>query len=205
MTAPAERRRMTAAEYLAWEREQETKHEFHDGEIFAMSGGTRRHNFLSASVITALNVAFRGKRCWVFSSDQRVEIPGANRYVYPDAVVQCGTERAPEAPNDVLTHPNVVVEVLSASTERYNRGLKWDLYQKIPSLTDYLLVSQTEARIEHYERQADGAWRYRSVVAGDAITLSLGARIEVNAIYEGAFELEGDPVPVLPEDDRALR
>lgn len=181
--------RMTAAEYLEWERQQPEKHEYHLGEVFAMAGGSRRHNFLSGAMVGELRTAERGRGCYVFTADQRISVSRGERYVYADAVVACGEQQTEPDMSDILTNPSVIVEVLSPSTEAYDRGDKWEAYQRLASLTDYLLVAQTSARIEHYRREADGSWRYRVLGAGDTITLTDGAALSVDAIYEGAFEL----------------
>lgn len=184
-------RHMTAAEYLEWERAQTSRHEYHLGEVFAMAGGSPRHNFLSAAMGAELRAAVRGKRCHVLSPDQRISAKEGERYVYADTVVACGGLRMEPGTTDVLANPTIVVEVLSRSTEMYDRGAKWEAYQRLPSLTDYLLVAQTSARIEHYQREGD-SWRYRVLSAGDTVTLANGASVAVDAVYEGAFELDAD-------------
>lgn len=183
---------MSPAEYLVWERAQPTKHEFHLGEVFAMAGGSPRHNFLSSAVAAELRAALRGKGCHVLSSDQRIAARPRERYVYPDAVVACGGVQIEPGTSDVLANPQVVVEVLSRSTEAYDRGDKWESYQRLPSLTDYLLVSQAAAQIEHFQRETDGAWRYRLLGPGDVLTLRNGATFAIDAVYEGAFDLAAD-------------
>jgi Uma2 family endonuclease len=157
-----------------------------------MAGGSPRHNVLANAVGAELRAALRGKGCQVMNSDQRVSAKQGDRYVYPDAVVACGGVRTEEGTRDVLANPAVVVEVLSRNTEAYDRGEKWEAYQRLASLTDYLLVSQSAVRVEHYAREADGAWRYREHGAGERITLAGGASISVDAVYEGAFDVEGD-------------
>lgn len=184
--------KMSPAEYLAWEREQLEKHEYHLGEVFAMSGGSPRHNFLSLAVGAELRAALRGKGCHVLTSDQRIAVEGGERYLYADAVVVCGRVETEPGASDVLINPRMIVEVLSRSTEAYNRGEKWSFYQRIDSLTDYLLVAQASARVEHYQREAGGSWRYRVLQAGDTVTLSNGAALPIDAVYEGAFDLPGD-------------
>jgi Uma2 family endonuclease len=181
--------RMTAAEYLEWERQQPTKHEFHRGDVFAMAGGSPRHNYLSAAVGAELRAALRGKRCHVLSPDQRISAGQGERYVYADAVVACGGVQTEPGTSDVLANPAIVVEVLSPGTEAYDRGDKWEAYRRIASLTDYLLVSQTSVRAEHYQREADASWRYRVLDAGATITLANGGFLTIDAIYEGAFDL----------------
>ncbi len=183
---------MSAAEYLAWEREQPEKHEFHDGEVYAMAGGSERHNFLSLAVGAELRGVLRGTECRALSSDQRIASVDGKRYVYADCVVVCG--RRPHGEEaDVVSLPTVIVEVLSASTERYDRGDKWDLYQRLPSLTDYLLVAQRSIRVEHFRREVDaGGWRYRTHGPGDTVELASSGRLLVDALYDGAFELPSD-------------
>lgn len=184
--------RMSAAEYLEWERGQPAKHEFHLGEVFAMAGGSPRHNFLSAAAGAELRGAVRGKRCHVLSPDQRISARQGERYVYADAVVVCGGVQLEPGTSDVLANPSIVVEVLSPSTETYDRGKKWEAYQRLESLTDYVLVSQTFVRIEHYQREGDRSWRYRSFEAGSTIGLANGGLLAVDAVYEGAFDLPAE-------------
>lgn len=189
MTRVAERSRVSAAEYLAWEREQRAKHEFFHGEVFAMAGGSQRHNFLSGRVHNALSVALG--TCFVFPSDQRIGMEASERYVYPDVSVVCGKTQSEPGAKDVIVNPTILVEVVSTSTEQYDRGDKWEGYQRIASLTDYLLVSQTHVRIEQFQRSAAG-WTYRAYGSGERIKLANGAELEVDAIFAGAFELPSD-------------
>ena len=191
MVRVAERSQLTADEYLAWERDQPIRHEFYRGEVFAMAGGTMRHNALSASVIESLRAQLRG-RCVVLTSDQRVVAAQRNRYVYPDISVVCGPVVAEPGSNDVLSNPTILVEVLSSSTEQYDRGLKWDGYQRIESLTDYVLVSQAEPRIEHFRRDRTRTWLYQFAGRGERLALSNGVELDVDAIFAGLIELPGD-------------
>jgi Uma2 family endonuclease len=203
---------MSAGEYLAWERDQRDKHEYHLGEVFAMAGGSPRHNFLSGAVIAELRTALRGKGCYPLTSDQRISARQGERYVYADAVAVCGAARMEPGTSDVLANPSVIVEVLSRSTEAYDRGDKWEAYQRLPSLTDYLLVSQGTAQVEHFQREEGGSWRYRLVEpgglgaepaksaepaeppswTGGTIILASGATLSIDAIYEDAFDLDAD-------------
>jgi len=157
-----------------------------------MAGGSPRHNALCSNVNAALHASCRGAGCRVFSSDQRIGVGDGERYVYPDVTVVCGPIRLDGATNDVIANPTILVEVLSASTEPYDRGLKWEGYQRILSLTDYVLVSQSEPRIEHYRRGPDGSWIYRSAGSGDRVTLANGGTIEVGTVFDGVFEIVGD-------------
>jgi Uma2 family endonuclease len=183
---------MTAADYLAWERTQPAKHEFHLGEVFAMAGGSPRHNFLSGAMIAELRAALRGRGCHVLTSDQRIAAEQERRYVYADSVVVCGAMKTEPGTSDVLANPRMIVEVLSRSTEAHDRGEKWEAYQRLASLTDYLLVAQTSVRVEHYQREADGSWRYRVMSSGDAVTLANGASVAIDAVYDTAFDLAAD-------------
>ena len=192
MPRVVERSQLSAAEYLAWDREQPVKHEFFHGEVFAMAGGTPRHHALSVSVSAELRAVLRSRRCSVLSSDQRLAFPPGARYVYPDVTAICDPPEFQIGTHDVLTNPAILVEILSSSTAEYDRGLKWSGYQTIASLTDYLLVAQAEVRIEHYRRNADGSWTYRTAGPGGHLVLTGGGELAVDAIYAGVFELPGD-------------
>jgi len=191
MARVAQRSHLTADEYLAWERDQPVRHEFFHGEVFAMAGGSMRHNALCASVIEVLRTQLRG-RCVVLTSDQRVVAARRERYVYPDISVVCGPVVAEPGVSDVLANPTTIVEVLSNSTEQYDRGLKWDGYQRIESLTDYVLVSQAEPRIEHFRRDRTRTWLYQFAGAGERLALSNEAVLDVDAIFAGMLDLPGE-------------
>jgi Uma2 family endonuclease len=183
-TAPERaRHRYTFAEYLAVEADSGMKHEYDDGEIVAMAGGSRRHNALAAAVTAAL-YAGRKSGCIVFQSDQRVRIPATGKATYPDASMVCGAiEGDPADPSGAtITNPTVIVEVLSPSTEQDDRGSKWQHYQQLASLREYVLVSQTEPRLEHYRRLASGAWEYREVTEG-TLALECGATLQLATLY----------------------
>lgn len=184
MSEPAGKLSHTFAEYLALEAASETKHEYVNGEIFAMAGGTPEHSRLSVNVCGELRAALRSRPCNVFNSDLRVRILATGLGTYPDASVICGrVELDPEDAN-TATNPVVIVEVLSDSTETYDRNEKWAHYRRIPSLRDYLLVSQQERRIEHYRRNDDGTWTLRDVCAGDVVRLdSINCTLSVDEVY----------------------
>jgi len=190
MTRASARSRLTAAEYLVWEREQADKHEFHAGEVFALAGGSPRHNWIAGNVQNALKRVL-DDRCFTFTSDQRIMFDDGARYVYADASVVCGQVLLQEGTTDVLVNPTILVEVLSNGTEQYDRGLKWEGYQRLASLTDYLLVAQHEIRVEQFQRASDGRWFYRANGPGDRVALGNGAQIDVDAIYARALELPG--------------
>lgn len=188
----APRLRMTASEYLVWEREQPERHHFVRGEVWSMAGGSPRHNALGLAVGAELRAAMGGGPCRVFSSDQRIVAAREEHYVYPDVSVVCGPVELAPGTKDVLANPSVVVEVLSKRTEAYDRGLKWEDYQRIGSLSDYLLVSQAAPRIEHFQREPNGEWHYRIATAGGRVTLASGAALEVDRVFAGVMELDGE-------------
>lgn len=172
----------TFAEYLALERDSEVKHEFDAGEILAMSGGTARHSALAARVIIALgNTCAPG--CTVFTSDMRVRVVATGRSTYPDVSMVCGSiEYDPEdAAHTTTTNPVVLVEVLSVTTEKGDRGDKWMHYQRIPSLQEYVLVSQ-EPRVEVFRRTSSGTWEYFEVREG-IVRLAAGPTLDLATLY----------------------
>jgi Uma2 family endonuclease len=177
------RRRYSYAEYLAYERDSGLKHEYEDGSILAMAGGSRRHNALALRVGAALDAA-RKAGCVAFQSDQKVRVLATGRATYPDVSLVCGEiEGDPADPSGAtITNPTLLVEVLSPSTEEDDRGSKWRHYQLIPSLKEYVLVSQDAARVEIYRRMPSGAWEYRDVSQG-VLQLAGGATLDVAALY----------------------
>lgn len=192
MVAP--RSKLSPAQYLAWERGQATKHEYHRGEVFAMAGASVRHNRLCSVLNRLLDDRLASRGCHVLTSDQRVVADGGERYVYPDLSIVCGTPVVEH--DDVLTNPAIVVEVLSLSTEQNDRGSKWQSYQQIGSLEDYVLVPQWSPRIEHFRRGDDGSWSYRAVGPGGRIVLAGGAELAVDEVFANVMELPGDPPPL---------
>lgn len=187
----AARSRLTPAEYLAWEREQVDKHEYHAGEVFAMAGGSPRHNWIAGRMQFLLDRSL-DTRWFTFPSGQRIVFDEGKRYVYPDVSVVCRPSALQEGTSDVVANPSILIEVLSSTTEQYDRGLKWEGYQCLPSVTDYLLVAQHEVRVEHYQRAPERGWFYRTYGPGERIALGNGAQLEIDAIYARAFELPGD-------------
>jgi Uma2 family endonuclease len=177
------RHRYTYEEYLAYERDSGLKHEYEDGEIYAMAGGSRRHNALASRVSAALEAA-RKPGCIAFQSDQKVRILATGKATYPDASMVCGPIEGDSADptGNTITNPTLLVEVLSPSTEEEDRGNKWQHYQLIPSLSEYILVSQSHARVECYRRLESGVWEYRDVTEG-TVALATGATIDIAALY----------------------
>jgi Uma2 family endonuclease len=180
---PPARHHYTYEEYLAYEADCGLKHEFDNGEIFAMAGGSPRHNALALRVGTALDNA-RKPGCCAFQSDQKIRILATGRATYPDASVVCGPiERDPgDLSRNTITNPVLVVEVLSSSTEEEDRGNKWHDYQRVPSLQEYVLVSQATARVERFRRLPSGQWEYAETTSG-TMELVTGAVLDLERLY----------------------
>ncbi len=152
-------RRLTEAEYLQIERSTpDVRSNFYGGEMFAMSGGTRWHSLIASNLIRELGLALKGRSCLVYDSNMRVKIEATSLYTYPDVVVSCGSPHFADAETDTLLNPTLLIEVLSESTEAYDRGLKSESYRQIPSLREYLLVSQSAAHVEQFIRQHNDTW-----------------------------------------------
>lgn len=179
--------KFTARDYLAIERDAPFKSEFHNGEMFAMAGASREHNRIKENLIGELFARLKGGPCQTYSSDQRVLVEVTGLYTYPDIVVLCGQAATDPNDRDTLVNPTALIEILSPSTERHDRGAKFRNYQQIPSLIEYVLVSQDEAVCERYVRQADGSWGLVWFV-GLSATLaftSVPARIPLADVYAG--------------------
>jgi len=177
--------RLTAEQYLFAERQSDTKNEYFDGEIFAMAGASREHNQISANLVRVLGNQLLDKPCSVYSSDMKVRIEKARKYTYPDLVVACQTERFEDEHRDVLLNPVVILEILSDSTEAYDRGRKFLHYQLLDSLAVYLLVSQDAPRIEMFARQENNAWLYAEFHGLDAVVEieSIGCSLRLDDVY----------------------
>lgn len=187
MTALA-RQKMTLAEYVAQEAIGETRHEHVNGEAFAMAGGSDEHAALAARVITALGRGLEGTPCEPRTSDLRVRT-ASGLTTYPDVTVVCG--KAEKAIDDPLavTNPTLLVEILSESSEAYDRGAKFAHYRSIPSLKEYLLVDFREASLTSHLRGADGTWITSFAQAGEVLVLrSLDVRLEVDVLYRGMVD-----------------
>jgi Uma2 family endonuclease len=187
-SGPAARQRTTAEEYLAQERASTLRHEFVRGETFAMAGASRQHNLIVTNIVGELRSALRDGPCEVYPSDMRVGIAATSSYLYPDATLVCGAPRFEDAKADTLLDPLVLFEVLSDSTESYDRGEQFERYRSIQGLAAVVLVSQKEAHVEHFERQADGSWRLRDFRAGDRLALPApGRELAVDDLYLKGF------------------
>jgi Uma2 family endonuclease len=157
---------LTPEEYLAIERKAEERHEYVDGEMVAMTGASRKHNVIVFNISREISQQLKGRPCEGYASDMRVRVPSTRLYTYPDVVVVCGEPQFEDDSVDTLTNPTLVIEVLSESTELYDRGKKFGFYRTIESLAEYLLVAQDEYKVEQYVKQSDERWLlsdYRSL------------------------------------------
>ena len=173
-------------EYLAIERRSDYKSEYFDGEIFAMTGASRKHNFIAGNIYTGLRRELRGQPCEAYISDMRVRIPSANIYTYPDVAVVCGRPEFEDAEVDILLNPTLIVEVLSKSTANYDHAAKFEYYRTLPSLLEYLLVSQDEYHVTQYVKQPDGRWLLADIrgAEGRVELTSVGCALTAAEIYE---------------------
>jgi len=185
MSAMAHDNQWTEAEYLEMERASEIKHEYYQGEIYAMAGASRNHNRIVMSVSGNLYTQLRGKTCEPFASDMRVKVSAASLYTYPDITVVCDDPQFEDDGVDTLLNPTLIVEVLSSSTERYDRGKKFQQYRMLSLLQEYVLISQDTARIERYLR-VNEQWVLTDAVGLEAeIELeSINCRLLLADVYE---------------------
>ncbi|MDI6791756.1 MAG: Uma2 family endonuclease [bacterium] len=151
---------LTPEEYLAIERKAEYKSEYFTGEIFAMAGAGERHVTIVANTMFLLVSQLKGRPCKAYSNDLRVKVSPTGLYTYPDVVVVCGEALFEDEHKDTLLNPTVLIEVLSESTEAYDRGAKFEHYRTLESLSDYLLISQDKTKIEHFVRQPNDQWLF---------------------------------------------
>jgi Uma2 family endonuclease len=173
----------TVEQYLDLERTSEVRHEYLDGLVYALAGGTAAHSRLTANVIASLHVALRTSPCGVYSSDMKVRVT-ATRFVYPDASVGCGGVERSDRGDEWLTAPVLVVEVLSRSTAAYDRGGKAELYRQVDTLHDYVLVDTTHRLVEVQSRGADGSWTVRRYGGGAEVDVpGLALRLAVDDLY----------------------
>ena len=194
MTEPAPKGRVSREEYLAFERASQERHQLWDGEVFAMSGASRKHERIVRNLIWRLSERLEGKPCEPFPSNMRIRIPATERYVYGDVTVACDATFEDEE-LDTLTNPRIVIEVLSDSTEKFDRVAKFEGYRSIPSLLEYVLVAQDRRAIDHYRRQPDGKWLLTPLLdEGELVLDSVRCTLPLREVYFGVFE-EPEPSP----------
>jgi Uma2 family endonuclease len=176
---------MTAEEYLALDRAAEFRSEFLDGEMIAMSGGSMRHSGVRINLAVEVGTALRGSSCQAFGSDLRVRV-SPRMYAYPDLTVVCGKLKLAGDREDILLNPTALFEVLSPSTEHYDRGVKFQHYREVESLHEYILVAQDQIRIEQYTRGDANTWTLHDYQRPDEVLriASIGVSLPLAAIYE---------------------
>ncbi len=179
----------TIEEYLTFERHSDVKHEYVAGDVFAMDGATATHNIIVANIIASLHAQTRQRDCTVFPSDMRLKIVSYTSYTYPDVTVVCGEIRYEDENQDTLLNPTFIVEVLSPSTEQHDRGRKSQYYRSIPSLREYMLVSQHETHIEHFVRHSDYQWLFTetSDLHGAVHLPAIDCTLALADVYARAF------------------
>ena len=182
----------TPEEYLTLERKATLKNEYLNGEILAMSGASNAHNLITLDIATELNIQLRGRGCLVYASDMRVRTSSTGSYFYPDVVVVCDKPRFEDNVFDTLLNPTLIVEVLSPSTEAYDRGEKFVHYQELASLREYILVSQNRIRVEHY-RLTETQWVQTEFQTHEDVLplISIGCELSLQDIYRRVPEVVG--------------
>ncbi|MBX3290868.1 MAG: Uma2 family endonuclease [Acidobacteria bacterium] len=187
MTAKPKAKYISPEEYLAMEREALEKHEYYNGEIFLMSGAKRNHVYICSNILVSLAPCLKDQNCRIAASDLRVHIPTTGLYTYPDVTIVCGgDEFLSDGHFDTLLNPKVIIEVLSPSTESYDRGAKFDHYKTIDSLKEYVLVWQDKKRAARYTRRDDDSWVLTDLIGDDAAIelVSVGCSLSMNDIYD---------------------
>lgn len=182
------KQRLAIQEYLAHERQAETKSDYLDGEMFAMAGASREHNLVCGDIFGSLLVQLRGSGCEVYTSEMRVRTPD-DLLTYPDVVVACGELLFDGSEIDTLLNPILIAEVLSPSTEAYDRLTKLEHYRRTPSVAEILLVAQDRPRVEHWVRGGDGRWVVEDVQDLEATVelLSIRCMLPLKRVYERAL------------------
>jgi Uma2 family endonuclease len=181
------RQRLAEAEYLEIERSAEFKSEFFAGEMFAMAGGSPTHNLIAGNVVRELGNQLKRRPCRVFPSNQRVKVSETGLYTYPDVTVVCGELRVDDERRDTLLNPTLIVEVLSESTEAYDRGDKFGHYRRLESLQEYVMIAQDRPRIERYTRRAEShEWLLLEVSdpRGVVVLPSVGCELALAEVYD---------------------
>ena len=185
MTAGPAQITYTPAEYLQLERAAETKSEYLYGQILAMSGASRAHNLITVNISGELRQQLRGRPCEVYAADMRVRVDRTGLYTYPDIALACGDIRFEDSHIDTLLNPVVLVEVLSPSTESYDRGEKFEHYKRLDSLQEYILIAQDKVRVERYVRQGD-QWVLSELSALDDVLHidAIDCSVRLSDVYE---------------------
>jgi len=177
---------LTAQDYLTLERTSETRSEYLEGEMVAMTGTTRWHNLIVTNLVRDLSQQLKHRPCEVYSNDQRVQVSATGLYTYPDVVIACGEPRFEDEQIDTLLNPVLIFEVLSPTTESYDRGKKFAHYRTLESLAEYLLVSQDKFLVEQFIRQAGGTWLFTATAGREGVVQlpSLGCTLALSEVYD---------------------
>jgi Uma2 family endonuclease len=179
------RQRLTAQAYLEIERAALCRSEYLDGQMYLMAGTTRRHNLIVSNLGGELRAQLKSGPCEVYMTDMRVKVNATGLYTYPDVIVVCTEPRFEGDQEDTLLNPILIVEVLSPSTEAYDRGEKFAHYRRVASIVDYVLVAQDRMRVEHYRRQPNGDWLLTERSGQEILRLeSLGCEVPLAEIYD---------------------
>ncbi len=185
MSLAAEQATFDAPAYLTWEAEQPAKHEYLDGEVFAMAGASAAHVTIALNMAMALRNHLRGSPCSVFISDMKLQVAADNAFFYPDVFVTCAArDRQPDA-NLAKQYPALIIEVLSDSTAAFDRGRKFELYQQIDTLQEYLLIEQDRKHADLFRKNNEGLWVLHPAGEGDVVRLeSVGVELALDGLYE---------------------
>jgi len=187
MTTLPKKKYISPEEYLAMERDSLERHEYLDGEVFQMAGASEKHNTISLNIAGELRQKLKKRPCKAYQTDMRVHIPKTGLFTYPDIMVVCGKPQfLPDTNLDTLTNPILIVEVLSSSTEGYDKGAKFDNYRSLESLREYVLVSQEKALVEQYVKREDGNWIYQATIGFESeVTFSsIQTPLKLSEIYD---------------------
>jgi Uma2 family endonuclease len=207
MTAYSANSLFTPAEYLELERSAETKSEYHNGVIVAMAGSTEEHDLAIGDIYISIGAQLRGSQCKFYTDNMRVNVPECNCYYYPDASVACGEPQFQRIDGvQSLTNPILIVEVLSESTERFDRDRKFFCYQTLPSLKTYILVSQDEPLVQVFEKQSDSKWVFEHYEGLEAIVPlpSIGCELKLADVYSRVeFKPEAENAALRIMEERA--
>lgn len=195
----------TPEEYLTLERKADCKSEYVDGQVIAMAGASRIHNLLAGNFYREVSQQLRGRPCEAYINDMRVKVSRTGLYTYPDVVVVCGEIHFEDVDNDTLLNPTVIAEVLSPSTEAYDRGEKFAHYRRLESLQEYLLIAQDKVRIEHYVRQG-AQWLLSEASTLDEVVhlAAIGCDIALRDVYD-KVQFGGNGEVTLPDTGREPR
>jgi Uma2 family endonuclease len=174
-------------EYLEMERASDEKHEYFDGQVYAMSGASLRHNRISMNLAKTFGIFLEEKGCEMLASDMRVTSPSTNSYMYPDAVIVCGDIKMEDDKFDTMTNPSIIFEILSPSTRSIDKGRKFFYYQEIPSLKEYIMIDSLKAFVQIARRTEQNTWKFDEVYVGDGSVFiqTINYHLSLSDIYKG--------------------